>query len=489
MPDSCLTVWIQAAATRNQVLIEVLGLLVGVVLIKVQGMFPIIRNFKSRDLLTFGISTLLLQVIFFAFGLLMLSRLSAQHSNEDPNAPSSVAALSGSIKSTKSQNVSTDKPLRQPKFVPVDYEIKPGDTWARIWLLHGGTVEGARNAQNQLDKLDDKGPVLRAGETIRLSLSRDGDIAGLRKRERSGKIFELRGNSVEGYSSRLGQARIVEQKRFVGGVITSSLSAAADDADIPYSIVDDMVDFFGTKIDFRKDLQPGDSFAVLYTDRRLKDGTELEQGPIEAVSIELSGKLYAVVRYVGADGTARYYDENGEALGNYFLRYPLQFTRISSIFTNARFHPVLGVNRPHHGVDFAAATGTPVRTIGDGVVSFAGFRSSTGNMIKIQHNERWSTVYMHLSKIETGVKTGARVQRGQKIGAVGMTGLATGPHLHFEVHEHDDFVDPIKANLGAELNPGETVPAEFLQVQLQKLRAQHQTILMASASNAGSPQA
>jgi len=447
-------------------------------------MFSVLHNLGRRQLFAFGLATLLLQSAFFGFGLLLLSRLQTAQLPPDPGA--TIAAPS---RQPKVQNTAADKPARLPKFVPIDYEIKPGDTWSRIWLLHGGTVEGARNAQSQLDKLDDKGPLLRAGDIIRLSLSRAGDIAGLRKRERSGKIFELRGNSIEGYSSRLGQARIIEQKRFVGGVINSSLSAAADDADVPYSIVDDMVDFFGTKIDFRKDLQPGDSFAVLYTDRRLKDGTELEQGPIEAVSIELSGKLYAVVRYAGADGVARYFDENGEPLGNYFLRYPLQFSRISSIFTNARFHPVLGINRPHNGVDFAAPIGTPVRTIGDGKVVAAGFRSSTGNMIKIQHNDRWSTVYMHLSKISPGVKVGSHVERGQQIGAVGMTGLATGPHLHFEVHEHDAYVDPIKANLGSELAPGITVPAEFLQVQLQKLRAQHQTILLASASENSTPRA
>ena len=447
-------------------------------------MISVIQKFGRRQLIAFGMATVVLQLAFFGFGLLLLSRLHAAQTNSD-----SAASIASPSRQAKAQNTSGDKPVRLPKYVPVDYEIKPGDTWARIWLLHGGTLDGARSAQSQLDKLDTKGALLRAGDTIRLNLSRAGDIAGLRKRERSGKIFELRGNSVEGYSSRLGQARIIEQKRFVGGVINSSLSAAADDADVPYAIVDDMVDFFGTKIDFRKDLQPGDSFAVLYTDRRLRDGTELEQGPIEAVSIELSGKLYAVVRYVGGDGVARYFDESGEPLGNYFLRYPLQFTRISSIFTNARFHPVLGVNRPHNGVDFAAATGTPVRTIGDGVVTVAGFRGSTGNMIKIQHNDRWSTVYMHLSKISSGVKVGARVERGQQIGAVGMTGLATGPHLHFEVHEHDAYVDPIKANLGTELAPGVTVPSEFLQVQLQKLRAQHQTILLASASDSTSPRA
>ena len=447
-------------------------------------MISVIHKFGRRQLFAFGMATVALQVIFFGFGLLLLSRL---HAAQAPSNNS--ATLSAPQRQARAQNAATDKPARVSKFVPVDYEIKPGDTWSRIWLMHGGTVEGARNAQSQLDKLDDRGPLLRAGETLRLTLSRAGDIAGLRKRERNGKIFELRGNSVEGYSSRLGQARIVEQKRFVGGVINSSLSAAADDADVPYAIVDDMVDFFGTKIDFRKDLQPGDSFAVLYTDRRLKDGTELEQGPIEAVSIELSGKLYAVVRYAGPDGVARYFDESGEPLGNYFLRYPLQFSRISSIFTNARFHPVLGVNRPHNGVDFAAPTGTPVRTIGDGVVTVAGFRGSTGNMIKIQHNDRWSTVYMHLSKIASGVKVGSKVERGQQIGAVGMTGLATGPHLHFEVHERDAYVDPIKANLGAELAPGVSVPAEFLQVQLQKLRAQHQTILMASASTDAAPRA
>jgi murein DD-endopeptidase MepM/ murein hydrolase activator NlpD len=190
--------------------------------------------------------------------------------------------------------------------------------------------------------------------------------------------------------------------------------------------------------------------------------------------------MYAVVRDVSADGTVRYFDEKGEMPTKSFLRYPVQFTRISSVFTHARFHPVLKVSRPHNGVDFAAPIGTPIRTVGDGVVVFAGYNRSGGNMIKIAHDSRYTTEYMHLSKIASGVKTGSRVTRGSVIGALGNTGLSSGPHLHFGLFDRGKYVDPMKAKI-IQSAPEIKAPKAVLAM-IAELKKTHQTIAVASVA-------
>jgi murein DD-endopeptidase MepM/ murein hydrolase activator NlpD len=167
--------------------------------------------------------------------------------------------------------------------------------------------------------------------------------------------------------------------------------------------------------------------------------------------------------------------------GKYFLRYPVKFTRISSVFSTARFHPVLNVSRPHNGVDFSAPTGTAVRTVGDGTVTFSGFKSSTGNMVRIAHGNRYVTEYMHLSKIESGIKVGERVARGELIGAVGETGLATGPHLHFGMFDSGKYVDPLKSNL---LQSEEEIkPPAAVLAMIQEIKKTHEIMTVASASS------
>ena len=191
--------------------------------------------------------------------------------------------------------------------------------------------------------------------------------------------------------------------------------------------------------------------------------------------------MYAVVRDVAADGTVRYFDERGEMPTKSFLRYPVQFTRISSVFTHARFHPVLKVSRPHNGVDFAAPVGTPVRTVGDGVVLFAGWNKSGGNMIKIAHDSRYTTEYMHLSKISTSVKKGSRVSRGSVIGALGNTGLSSGPHLHFGLFDKGNYVDPMKAKI-IQAAPDIKAPKSVFAL-IADMKRTHRSIAVASASS------
>ncbi|MBL7662416.1 peptidoglycan DD-metalloendopeptidase family protein [bacterium] len=226
-----------------------------------------------------------------------------------------------------------------------------------------------------------------------------------------------------------------------------SFAGAAKNAGVSYDVVDDLVDLFSDRINFRKDFQVGDRFAVIYQARLNQDGEEEQVGAILAAAFKVKNKRRVAIRYVGKDNRARYFDESGSGLDNGFLRYPLKFTRISSEFSTARFHPVLQRLRPHNGIDFAAPTGTPVRAVASGVVDFAAYKGASGNMVLIRHNDRYTTGYLHLSKISPGLKKGDKVSRGEVIGAVGMTGLATGPHLHFSFLDNGKYVNPMSMDL------------------------------------------
>jgi murein DD-endopeptidase MepM/ murein hydrolase activator NlpD len=191
--------------------------------------------------------------------------------------------------------------------------------------------------------------------------------------------------------------------------------------------------------------------------------------------------MFAVVRDVASDGTVRYFDEKGEMPTKAFLRYPVQFTRIGSMFSHARFHPVLKISRPHHGVDFSAPIGTPVRTVGDGTVVFSGYTPSTGYMVRIAHSSQYTTEYMHLSKISSDAKKGARVSRGSVIGALGNTGLSTGPHLHFGLFDRGKYVDPMKAKV-IQVAPAIKAPKAVLAA-IAEMKKTHKELALTVASS------
>jgi murein DD-endopeptidase MepM/ murein hydrolase activator NlpD len=247
---------------------------------------------------------------------------------------------------------------------------------------------------------------------------------------------------------------------------------------IPFSLVDDFVDLFSNRVEFTKDIQPGDSFTVIYEDRVSEDGERLAPGAIKAASIQLSGKMLAVVRDVSKDGTVRYFDEKGSMPTKAFLRYPLKYSRISSMFAFSRFHPVLKISRPHNGVDFAAPLGTPVRTVGDGVVVQAGYGPSTGNVVRIKHNDRYTTEYMHLNSISKTLRKGSRVGRGDVIGTVGRTGLASGVHLHFGLFDKGKYVDPMKAKIMDA--PSEIRPPAAVMAMIEDLKKAHAAVNVAA---------
>jgi murein DD-endopeptidase MepM/ murein hydrolase activator NlpD len=364
----------------------------------------------------------------------------------------------------------------RPTTEEFKHTIKKGATLASLWR----EIKGAPHAlKSFVTAFSHKHPKLRAGEVF--SVTRKGDeVVELRRDLGAGATLVIEGASDAGYAPRIEQVATRKVERKISGVIYSSLVDAARGVDIPYSIVDDFVDLFGARVEFRKDLQPGDSFTVLYDEVRAEDGRVISRGDIKAASLSLSGDLYAVVRDVGPDGTVRYFDEKGSMPTSAFLRYPVQFTRIGSMFSTARFHPVLHINRPHNGVDFSAPIGTPVRTIGDGVVTFSGYNRSGGYMVKIAHDSRYTTEYMHLSKIAPGAHKGARVSRGSVIGAVGNTGLSSGPHLHFGLFDNGKYVDPMKAKVIQSAPVIKAPKAVFAMIA--EMRKEHRKVAVASAA-------
>lgn len=228
--------------------------------------------------------------------------------------------------------------------------------------------------------------------------------------------------------------------RAIGGRIENSLYKSALKAGVPAQIVDDLADM-DWDLDF-SDLQRGDTFKVIFEEFQ-RDGKPIERGRIVAAAIATKGKTFTLFPVPEEKG-----QRHGSSLSSRsFLRYPLQFTRISSVFTTARFHPILERTRPHKGVDFAAPRGTPVRAVASGKVTFAGRQSGYGNMVCIDHPGPYDTAYAHLERIERSLDQGALVARGQIIGYVGSTGLATGPHLHFELHKDGEYINPLVAKL------------------------------------------
>lgn len=233
---------------------------------------------------------------------------------------------------------------------------------------------------------------------------------------------------------------------FKSGVIKTSFYEAALEAEIPDSVIMDFAYIFGWDIDFIFDIREGDSFNVIY-ETPYSDGEKVKNGDIILAKFVNRGETYSANRFFLNENDKEFFDDNGNNLQKAFLRAPLDFAYISSHFNPNRMHPVLHTIRAHNGVDYAAKTGSPVRTTGNGTVHYAGRRNGCGNEIVIKHSNDYSTRYCHLNKFKSGIKKGTKVIQGETIGFVGSTGLATGPHLHYEFKIGNKHVDPVKLQL------------------------------------------
>jgi murein DD-endopeptidase MepM/ murein hydrolase activator NlpD len=248
-------------------------------------------------------------------------------------------------------------------------------------------------------------------------------------------------DSINIYS---GKKEVEIVKKTKSAIIKSSLYDALLESDASIELAIELSKIFAWQIDFYH-LQKGDNFKVIYEEEYV-DNQMVGIGKVLGAYFNNSGKEYFAIPFV-QDSVFQYFDENGNSLRKEFLKTPMEFARISSRYSSRRLHPILKVYRPHTGVDYAAPTGTPIRTVGDGKVIAASYTKSNGNYIKIRHNSVYTTAYLHMSRFGKGIKKGTMVKQGQVIGYVGRTGLATGPHLHFMFYMNGNYVNPLKIEI------------------------------------------
>ena len=235
-------------------------------------------------------------------------------------------------------------------------------------------------------------------------------------------------------------------RSFKSGTIKTSFYESALEAEIPDSVIMDFAYIFGWDVDFVFDIREGDSFFLVY-ETAFSNGEKIENGDIVVAKFINNGNVYKANRFFTSVNKKEFFDDSGNNLQKAFLRAPLDFAYISSHFNPNRMHPVLHTIRAHNGTDYAAKRGSPVRTTGDGTIKYSGRRNGCGNEIIIQHTNDYSTRYCHLDKFHSGIKKGKRVIQGETIGYVGSTGLATGPHLHYEFKIGNKHIDPVKLKL------------------------------------------
>jgi len=282
---------------------------------------------------------------------------------------------------------------------------------------------------------------LKPGKVLRVRTDNDGHLIALSYLVADGQLLAV-DRTVEGFVARTIPPQAAVRVEMRAGEVRSSLFAAADVVGLPDAITLQLAEVFSGEIDFHHDLRRGDRFTVVYETREL-DGHGSGAGRILAAEFVNKDVPHRAFLWRTPDSGEDYYAEDGKSLRRAFLRSPLAFTRVTSGFSLARFHPFLQTWRAHRGVDFAAPAGTPVHAAGEGQVALAARQGGYGNVVILRHSGAYSTVYAHLSRFAAGVKTGARVAQGEVIGYVGQTGWATGPHLHYEFRVNDIQHNPL----------------------------------------------
>jgi murein DD-endopeptidase MepM/ murein hydrolase activator NlpD len=332
-----------------------------------------------------------------------------------------------------------------PPFRDIEHRFVSGETFAEVLSSSGvSNVNAAAwiKASSRIYALSQ----IREGQKLSMrvdvsasdlvSMKMDIDVATYLVARRKDGVVVANRESVE-----MGRVR-----RVVEGTIESSFYSSAARADVPDEIIGEVAEVLGWDLDFEK-VKPGAQFHIQFEELRNPDGAGTLPGQLLSVRIvEVGGKTHEGIWFKQpGEKTGAYYTSKGEALGRDYLRFPVSFTRISSGFGYSRLHPVLNRSRPHYGVDLAAPNGTPVHAIADGAVEMAAWHGGYGRYVQIRHDDVYQSGYGHLSRIASGLRPGSVVRRGDVIGYVGSTGLATGPHLHYVMYKNDQFIDPMSA--------------------------------------------
>lgn len=325
-----------------------------------------------------------------------------------------------------------------------DHKIKPGDTLAQIFHDQGLSARTLYRITHSSEEAATLARIV-PGQTLRFERDEDGRLVSLEH-----VLSPIRKLRISAAGEEFKAEEIVKdvdiQLAEAAGTIRDSLFVDGQKAGLSDSQIMELAGIFGWDIDFALELRPGDRFSLVYEEHFL-DGKKFRNGPILAAEFINQGTTYKALRYQDKDGSASYYDEDGRSKRRAFIRTPVKFARISSGFTTKRWHPVLKKWRSHKGTDYAAPTGTPIRATGNGKVVFRGWKNGYGRVVIIKHASKYTTVYAHMSRFNRKVKVGTRVKQGQTIGYVGQSGLASGPHLHYEFRINGVHRNPLTVKL------------------------------------------
>ena len=341
----------------------------------------------------------------------------------------------------------------------VTYKIRPGDTLSKLFIRYGLSPQ-ERNLWTQSIQKQLPLSVFRPGKEVQFYLSRPSPSHRAQKGKEQLKALEIEQNEDSILTWEKGTKGIVFSKRekpydvelkTTGGVVETSLFEDGARVGLNQTLLSQLADIFSWEVDFDKEIQKGDTFKVVYEERSRKGSPNKTSFRILAAELINAGRRYFAMYFDKDKGKGGYYDLDGRSLARAFLRFPLEFTHITSTFSHSRFHPILKIDRPHHGVDFAAKLGTAVRAIREGTIRYAGWRKGGyGRMLEIEHDSVYSSRYAHLQRVAPGIRNGTRVQKGQVVGYVGSSGLSTGAHLHFELYQDHEYLDLLNFESPAE---------------------------------------
>jgi murein DD-endopeptidase MepM/ murein hydrolase activator NlpD len=297
----------------------------------------------------------------------------------------------------------------------------------------------------------------RPGDTYRLELTPDGDVQNFRYEKSAIEAYELT-RSGDVFTAVAHKPEIVRHRARIAGLVSSTLYDAIQQLGESRELSEDFAEIFAWDVDFSRGVQRGDEFSILYERLYIKgeDGSEtyVRPGQILAARYTNAEDDHRAVYFESEEGKGAYYRPDGEPMERQFLKAPLDYKRISSTFTNSRFHPILKIRRPHHGIDYAAPYGTAVWSVGNGEVIFKGFQAGFGNLVKVRHASGYISYYAHLSRFASDLRIGERVHQKQVVGYVGSTGLSTGPHLCFRLAKEGAYVNPAKMHAAS----GDPIP-------------------------------
>ena len=391
--------------------------------------------------------------------------------------PLDLATPAGGHENTPGQ----DKPsvaakLSEPKSTNPPSMARPDESWLTITVRRGDSLAAIfkrheippqeLHAIMQLGRITRNLNALHPGDTIRLKLDPQQRV-----RQMVFDIDQLTSLQVTRQNEKFA-ARVVEHeldRRLTqsSGKIETSLFEAGKGAGLDDGLIMEMIAIFGWDIDFVLDIRRGDQFTLIYEEQYL-NGKKVQDGPIIAAEFINQGRRVHAIRYTDKDGRSDYYSPEGYSMRKAFLRTPVDFRRISSRF-GKRHHPILNRMRMHTGVDYAARAGSPIKAAGDGKIVYRGWKGGYGRVIILQHGGRYSTLYAHMSGFKRGLRVGSRVKQGQTIGFVGMSGRATGPHLHYEFRVNGAHRNPLTVKLPTAEPIKPVYKADFLEMAKKRL--------------------